>query len=571
MSVDDHSTDTVGVLLARTARQAPGWLALLVLASITSMASALVAPAVLAATVDSILGHTDAVAKLALLTALLGLSTLAATTTEIADGYCVSAATRWLRHRLVEHLLALGVAGRRQFTAGDLASRAVSVAPQLARAAPLLVKSAMNLLLSLGALLLLWSIDWRLVLTLAVAVPVGLALVAMFARDAFVLVTQYQEAQSQIATRLVDALVGIRTIRAAGTVERETERVLAPLPELDAAGRSLWAGYGGLAWRGALVGPLTTVAVLAIAGQGLVAGRTSSGQFLAAAAYTPMALGLLNQVPQLLSLVRLRVSAHRLLEVFGVPAPRAGTRILPPGPGELRLQAITVRAPGGAVVLDNVDLVVPAGRMVAVVGRFGAGKSTLAEVAGRLIDPDEGQVLLDGMALEEVAPDSLRDEVAYAFERPALLGTTVADSVSYGRITTELEPIVRAAAGAQAEGFIRRLPLGFETPLADLSLSGGEAQRLGLARAFVRRGRLLILDDATSSLDSVTEAQVGRALTDTSAGQTRLVVAHRMSTARHADLVAWLDGGRIRMLAPHRDLWQHPAYRALFEPSGKAQ
>ncbi|MDQ1741947.1 MAG: ATP-binding cassette, subfamily bacterial RamA/AmfB [Pseudonocardiales bacterium] len=564
MSADNHGTGTVSALLARTARQAPGWLALLFLASAASIGTALLAPAVLAATVDSLLGHTDATAKLTLLAALLGVGVLAAAGTEIAEGYCTAAATCWLRHRLVGHLLALGVTGPRRFAAGDLASRAVGVAPQLGRAAPLLVQSAMNLVLSLGALALLWSIDWRLVVTLALVAPVGLALLAMFARDASLLVGRYQESQSLISTRLVDALVGIRTIRAAGTVERETERVLAPLPELAEAGQSLWRGYGGLAWRTALVGPLTTVAVLAIAGQGLVTGRTSSGQFLAAAGYAPMALGLLNQVPQLLSFVRLRVSARRLVEVFSVPAPRVGTRVLPPGPGELRMQGVTVRAQD-AVLLDDLDLVVPAGQTVAVVGRFGAGKTTLAEVAGRLVDPDEGQVLLDGVALDEVAPASLRREVAYAFERPALLGTTVADSIGYGCEDAAPQLIEQAAAVAQAGGFIKRLPAGFRTPLPGLPLSGGEAQRLGLARAFVRRSRLLVLDDATSSLDSVTEAQLSAALTGTSGGQTRIIVAHRVNTAARADLVAWLEDGRVRLLAPHRHLWRDPAYRALFE------
>jgi len=570
MSSDNHRGSAATPLLVRTARQAPAWFVLLLLSSAMSTALTLLVPTVLGSTVDTVLGRADVTAEVILLAGLLGGSVLAAVAGQIAEAYCVAEATGWLRHRLVEQLAALGVRGQRQFAAGDLAGRAVGVAPQAARIVPLLVQGLSNLAVSLGSVVWLWLIDWRLVTTLAVAVPLGVVLLRLFARNASRLVTRYQESQSEIAARLVDALAGIRTIRAAGTGAREADRVLAPLPALAAAGRSLWRGYGQLAGRSALLGPLTGVVVLAVAGQGMVTGRTSPGQFLSVASYTPMALGLLSQVPLLLSFVRLRVSAHRLAEVLGVPALSTGVSPLPPGPGELRLHGVTVRA-DDAVLLDNLDLTVPAGQMVAIVGESGAGKTTLAEVAGRLVEPAEGQVLLDGVPLDEVAPAVLRREIAYAFERPALLGTSVSDSIGYGHEPLPPERIEHAAAVARADGFIRRLPRGFQTPLSEVPLSGGEAQRLGLARAFVRRSRLLILDDATSSLDSVTEAQVSAALSDACRGQTRLVVAHRVTTAARADLVAWLESSRLRALAPHRELWRDPEYRTMFEPTGEQQ
>jgi ATP-binding cassette subfamily B protein len=224
---------------------------------------------------------------------------------------------------------------------------------------------------------------------------------------------------------------------------------------------------------------------------------------------------------------------------------------------------VTVRA-GGATLLDRLDLEVPAGACVALVGRSGAGKTTLAWLVGRLGDPDEGEVLLDGVPVAALAPPELRRAVVYAFERPALLGGTVAGAIAYGRPDAAAAEVERAAAAAQADGFVRRLPDGYDTPLRAAPLSGGEAQRLGLARAVAQDGRVLVLDDATSSLDTATEMRLGEALADLLGGRTRLVVAHRTATAARADLVAWLDGGRVRDLAPHADLWRDPEYRAVF-------
>lgn len=181
-------------------------------------------------------------------------------------------------------------------------------------------------------------------------------------------------------------------------------------------------------------------------------------------------------------------------------------------------------------------------------------------MAGRLTDPDQGTVLLDGTDLRTLSADTLRHAVAYAFERPALYGATIADAVACGPLP---EPdLRRALRRAAADTFTDRLPQGPRTPLPEAPLSGGELQRLGLARAFSRPTRLLILDDATSSLDTVTAHLVARALTDTPG--TRLTITHRLTTAAQSDQVVWLDGGRIRGTGPHSVLWRDPAYRAVF-------
>jgi ATP-binding cassette subfamily B protein len=220
---------------------------------------------------------------------------------------------------------------------------------------------------------------------------------------------------------------------------------------------------------------------------------------------------------------------------------------------------VTARA-GDTTLLDRVDLALPGGATVAVVGRSGAGKSVLAALATRLREPDEGQIILDGVPLHLLTHDDLRAAVSCAFERPVLVGATVSDAIGLGLPADR----VRAAARAtRAHDFVSRLPDGYDTPLADAPMSGGEAQRLGLARAW-NAERLLVLDDATSSLDMVTELQIGQALSDDRDRRTRLIVTHRAATAARADLVVWLDSGRVLGVGPHEQLWSAAAYREVF-------
>jgi ATP-binding cassette subfamily B protein len=263
-------------------------------------------------------------------------------------------------------------------------------------------------------------------------------------------------------------------------------------------------------------------------------------------------------------LVRSRAAALRVAEILDEPPLRHGAARAPAGGGRIEFRGVTACA-AGRPVLAGIDLVIAEGAFVAVVGRSGSGKSLLAALAGRLVDPDEGEVRLDGVALPELGRRELRREVGYGFERPVLIGDTLADAIASGTEIASREEVVAAARAARADDFIRRMPAGYDTRLADAPMSGGEVQRVGLARTFAHARRVVVLDDVAASLDTVTEHHIGAVLTGELAGRTRIIVAHRASTAARADAVVWLQDGAIRAYAPHEVLWRDARYRALFE------
>jgi ATP-binding cassette subfamily B protein len=182
-----------------------------------------------------------------------------------------------------------------------------------------------------------------------------------------------------------------------------------------------------------------------------------------------------------------------------------------------------------------------------------------------MIDPDEGHVLLDGVPLRDLSSNALAAAVGWAFERPAYLPGTFAEAIGFGATGIRQGMVRQAARAAQVDRIIRRLPLGYDTPCSTAPLSGGEQQRLGLARGLAHHGRVLIVDDALSSVDSITESRISEAISAMS-GTTRILVTNKISIAGRADQVAWLDQGRIVAFAPHADLWRIPDYRRLFQP-----
>ncbi|MEU6131693.1 ABC transporter ATP-binding protein [Saccharopolyspora sp. NPDC047091] len=542
-------------VLRDAVRAQRGPVLLLVLTALAAAGCALLVPAALARTVDAAVaaaaGNGAAGPLLVLL--LLGCGGIAAQVLAVLLSARITAATTArLRTGLAERLVLLGHRGG--FAAGDAVSRLTGDCAGAGAITATLVELTTSVLLSAGALGALVLLDWRVALVFVVLLPLAVLLARSHLRSTAADLLDYQEASGELGARLLDAVTGLRTIAAAGVAEQEAQRVLRPLARLGAAGAGTWRTQARLMWRAGLLLPLVQIAVLGAAGIGVFAGRLSVGEVLAAFGYATAGMAVVRQSALFTALSRARSCARRIAEVRGSAPDPTGTRVLPPGPGELRVRGAAVDE-----VLDGLDLVVPAGTIVAVVGRSGAGKSTFAELLAGLRPPDRGRVLLDGVPVAELDPAAAH--VGVAFARPALLGSTVATAVSYGAVEADVAAACRAA---QVHDLVTRLPDGYLTPLADVPLSGGEAQRLGLARALARTPRLLVLDDATASLDTITEDRVERAITTALPGRTRVVVTHRAGTARRADLVVWLDEGRIRRAAPHAELWADPDYRALF-------
>ncbi|MFD7394384.1 ABC transporter ATP-binding protein [Streptomyces virginiae] len=558
--------------LRAAARHSAGRLAAASACSVAAAGAALAEPAVLGHTLDLLLRQDPAGARwIAWCAAVIAAEVLLDAATARLTGGVDARSTAWLRRLGLGRLLRTAPHRAARHSPGEVSARLTAQATTAGAVPAAVVTASVALLAPLGGLVALVLVDVWTALAFLAGLPLFAVLLRAFARDSGASVSRYQEVQLDLAGRLVEALGGARTIAAAGTAAREQARVLARLPELGAEGRRTWRIYGATVARTGALMPLLLYVVLGVGGVRLAEGALGVGGLLAAVRYAGLAAGVGTVTGRLAAVVRGRAAARRTAALFDLPELPQGERRLPgSGPGTLELCGVrVVRA--GTVLLHDVDLRIPGGATAVVVGRSGSGKTTLAAVAGRLTACDAGRVVLDGVPLDELSAEELRREVGHAFERPALFGGTVADAIAFGdgpqpcpESGPDPEAVRAAARAAGADAFVRRLPEGYDTALEDAPLSGGEWQRLGLARAFHRAGRLLVLDDATSSLDTLTTREVERALAREVRPGTRLVVAHRVSSAARADLVVWLDAGRVRATGTHAELWRDPAYRAVF-------
>jgi ATP-binding cassette subfamily B protein len=329
---------------------------------------------------------------------------------------------------------------------------------------------------------------------------------------------------------------------------------------------------------------LGLTAVLLLGGQRVIHSHLSLGQFSAFYFYMNMLIGPMRSLGVTLGLAqRATASGARIFQVLDRPArltEAPGAKELPPGNGHVEFRGVTLRyenpdefgatysrtrADGGSPataaapareVLIDVDLDVPAGRTIALVGATGSGKTSLVSLISRLYDVSAGAVLIDGVDVRDLKLRSLRTSVAVVSDDPFLFSATVAENIAYARPEASVEEIEVAARRAQALEFIRRLPQGFETTVGErgLSLSGGQRQRLAIARALLADPRVLILDDATSSVDSSTERLIKLALDEAMAGRTTFIIAHRLSTIALADEIVALDRGRVLAHGDHAAL-----------------
>jgi ATP-binding cassette subfamily B protein len=268
---------------------------------------------------------------------------------------------------------------------------------------------------------------------------------------------------------------------------------------------------------------------------------------------------------------RATASGERIFEVIDEPEDVRdvpGARDLPPGDGRVVFENASFAYVEGRHVLEDVDLEIEAGRTIALIGHTGSGKTTLASLVPRFYDVTSGRLTIDGVDVRDVTLTSLRRAIGIVAQDPFLFSATVRDNITFGAPEATDEDVVRAARLAQAHDFIEELPDGYDTVIGErgITLSGGQRQRIAIARALILDPRILILDDATASVDATTEARIRLGLREAMKGRTTLIVAHRLSTVALADELVVLDRGRIAARGTQVELLEDsPVFRDIYE------
>jgi ABC-type multidrug transport system fused ATPase/permease subunit len=372
-----------------------------------------------------------------------------------------------------------------------------------------------------------------------------------------------QEVQQRIAELTAEAeenVSGIRIVKAFAREEHQLHRfrrAVARVFDQSIYSTRLQAFFSPL------IGFLPQIGialVLLIGGREVISGSLSIGAFVAFYAYVGMLAGPMRMLGVAMGMSQRAIaSGNRMFEIIDrEPAIQSppGAPALPAGGGRVEMRGVTLRYDGAAPALTDIDLDVEAGQTVALVGPSGAGKTSMVGLIARLYDPSEGAVLVDGADIRAVDVGSLRSQVAFVADDSFLFTANVAENIAYPHADASMEAIEAAARRAQADGFIRELPNGYETRVGErgLTLSGGQRQRVAIARALLADPRILILDDATSSVDATTEEAIKAGLAEVMSGRTTFIIAHRLSTVSLADEVVVLDGGRIVDRGTHEEL-----------------
>jgi ATP-binding cassette subfamily B protein len=414
-----------------------------------------------------------------------------------------------------------------------------------------LIFLAQHVLTVVGVTALLFVIDWRLALVALAITPLLVAVAWRYSHVSHPVLKEVQQRLADMTTVAEESIVGAGVVKAfAREDEREAEfahRTERIFEQSVRAARQSAAYLPALAFL-----PLAAqAAVLLAGGHFVVSGSLSLGSFVSFNLYLLMLVFPLRMLGMWIGQIQRAVAAgERIFEVLDESADvrdADGARELPPGEGRIAFEDVSFGYGGDRPVLRGLDLDVPPGRVVALIGRTGAGKTTLTALVPRFYDVEGGRVLLDGVDVRELRLQSLRRGVGIVSQDPFLFSASVHENIAFGVPGATAEDVERAARAAQAHEFIQALPDGYETVIGErgITLSGGQRQRIAIARALLVDPRVLILDDATASVDATTEARIRLALREAMKSRTTLIIAHRLSTISLADEIAVLEDGRI--------------------------
>src|SRR5579875_2960159 len=413
-----------------------------------------------------------------------------------------------------------------------------------------------------GVGVLVFVISWKLALIALAVAPVMVAIAYRYSSVSHPVLRDVQQRMADVATVTEENVVGVHVVKAFAQEQAEQDK-------FERRSESLFAeSLRANRQRAFYVPALAFLPLLGQAAALLVGGRmVAHGSLSLALMIFPLRmLGMWIGEGQ-----RATASGERIFLIVDEPedirdAP--GARELPAGPGLVRFEGVTFGYDPARPVLVDVDLELEPGRTVALIGHTGAGKTTLASLIPRFYDVQRGRVTVDGADVRSVAISSLRRAIGVVPQDPFLFSATVRENLAFGRPDASDAELERAARLAQAHEFVERLPDGYDTLVGErgITLSGGQRQRLAIARALVLDPRVLILDDATASVDAETEARIRVGLREAMRGRTTVIIAHRLSTIALADEVVVLDGGRVAARGGHDELLEaSPVYREIWE------
>lgn len=476
-----------------------------------------------------------------------------------------------IRNRIFTHMQKLAFNYHDRVPTGELMARASSDASQVRLAFAIAPLATANVLLLLILSVTLLSLSLPLGGLVLLSIPSVLWLASSFSSKAMGVSLKVKEAEARMTTEVEEQLGGIRVVKAFGNEEVASEKV-------DEAIKSIYdtsLDYLKLRTRFVplfeLIPMVITLLVLLLGGYLSINNYVSLGEFIAFTQYVVLLVWPLRITAWFLSEIPSSVAAgNRILELLSeVPliVDNIETKNLPKdGNGSLSFKDITFKY-GNDKIFDNLSFEIEGKKTVAIVGATGSGKSTLAYLLPRLYEAESGSIEIDGVDITELKLDELRSNVSLAFEESFLFSNTARENISLGSDNVSQEEIENAALISRAHEFISQLPESYETKVGErgYGLSGGQRQRIALARAIIRKPRVLILDDALSAVDASTEEEIRNELKSVMNNMTTLIITNRVPTIELCDEVVFLENGKVKAQGTHTNLLEEvESYRALF-------